>query len=617
MNPTAPSPIDAILSNPTGTLVVGPKPIATRRLVTLGSLGQAALNVLKKAPVLLALGMAANLAYNHTGLSEELAAQRSPALGITAPAENVHWVSLPTSPFLEVGRNDEGGLSVPGIINGWKNAGLPNAAFDDVRALTTALMPTLLGRDDPFLEAQLASEAQAANDLLKERYPDVWQRLEQGQTVAVSPAEEEAWHALFLEREARFHADTTMTASHYALQARAVAMASVAEGTLQTVLAPGLDAQGRFDADRLLHAWEQAGLDTGSAVRVMDLLDEAMPVMAAGTMASKMEQAGRADEALTALEKDFPEFLDRLQNGASPQVSQEQRQAWENEREFLLEDFRDGRGFATEEVSWEQATAALAASVKESGLRSLTVAWADWASPQALKDRADFITAANQELEEVTGWKGHALGLSGRVELTLSEPLPQWGAGGITSRNEAGRLQVVTRQGALAHEWFHAVDFSLASQVMTHPNQAPLSDNLQWLRQARDTGSKQAWHTQSDALFEAAPQWQAHRQKAGEKNSYWVDRSEGMAFAFAAQFQDRPGSVLRDPALEVEAAMSPERAPGLREREKQTPIFQALFKGMHQHGLTTDTPTVAEWRAQRQKLMEEQPRMTMRGNTYR
>lgn len=175
MNPSS-SAVETLLQNPSGTVIVGPKPPAKRRRVTLESLGKAAIVVAKNICLLGAL----NIVADHTGLSAEVAARYSPTIGITAPAENVRWVEMPTSPFLEVGRNEEGGLSIPGIINGWKNAGLPSSAFNDVRALTTGLMPTLMGRDDPFLEAQLASEAQAANALLKERYPEVWQRLSQG-----------------------------------------------------------------------------------------------------------------------------------------------------------------------------------------------------------------------------------------------------------------------------------------------------------------------------------------------------------------------------------------------------------------------------------------------------
>lgn len=610
------SPALAPLLSPAGTLVVGPKPIEQRRRVTLATLGKAAVEVAKHSVGPLLIGVALSLASSYTGVTDEIRAAATPFLPISAPAERLHWAPLPTSPFIEVGRKEDGGLSIQGLMEGWKHAGLPNAAFDDVRLLVTPLMPTLLGREDPFLEAQLVEEAHAANAQLKAQYPQVWERLSSGQAVVLSPEEEQAWERLYLSREASFYADPEIEGPRHSLEARAAVMASEADPSIGLFLTPGLNPDGSYDAEQMLKAWQRVGVDTRRAVLLMDLLDEAMPVMAGETASVQQARLIRASQALDALDAEFKDSLAALRQGRSIPLTADQQRAWENEGEFLLEDFRDGQGFATEEVSWAQAKEHLAKSVQESGLRSLTVAWSDWASPRQLKERARFIEQANQELQAVSGWPGQVLGLSGRVELTLGTPQAVPGAGGITSRNQAGRLQIVTEQGALAHEWFHALDYAAAAKVLKRPNHDTLSENLQWLRQANDPQARAAWKQHYSQVMDAAPAWQRDRSRAGNPG-YWMSPSEGMAFAFAAQFEERPGSVLRDPGLATAGLLDPQRLPNARERTQQAPAFEALFDAMKGQRLSVETPSVEEWRRLRQKTVEEQPLALKRGVTYR
>ncbi len=597
MSTPAPSPVSAILDNAESTLLVGAKSPTQRRRMTVGSFAKAAKNVLRSG-VFIGLGA---LAAGHmdTGVYKEAMARWDSAAPVTTPVQQLRWVDMPTSAFVEAGRTDDGGLSVPNMIMSWRDAGLASADFEEVRGLVVNLMPTLMGRQDAFLESQLEQNAREANALLERRFPDVAHNLRTGNTVELSAEEEASWKDAFLEREADFYADIHLPQSHYSLEARAEQMAPEADGVIQTLLAPGLDSHQGFSAERMLQQWKHAGLDTGSAAELMQLLDEALPVIGSqprAFMLKALQEASKAQEDISAI---YPEQLERLKHGTAGSLTEEQQTQWSDEVQYLLEDFREGRRFDTTTVTWEQARAELGKAVSETGLRSLTLPLSDWESPRQLLERAQYLQAANKELQHVTGWEGQVLGLSGRLELTLSRPTLMPEAGGITGRDLAGRIQMVTRQGAVAHEWFHLLDFVVANEALTHPDQYPMSENLQWFRSTKDAALQQTWKAHSDQLFEVTPIWQVWREKAAKHNAYWMERSEGMAYAFAAQFESRPGSVLRDPQLATEMLMSPQRAPEALEQAKQAPIFQSLFQELKPKQLSMEAPSLDQWRTGR------------------
>lgn len=92
-------------------------------------------------------------------MAHELAGAVAPAAEVKSAPEQLKWVSLPSSPFLEVGRGDDGTFSIPNMVGAWERAGLPEDAAVPVAQKINLMRPVLLGRVDPKLEGQLIAQA--------------------------------------------------------------------------------------------------------------------------------------------------------------------------------------------------------------------------------------------------------------------------------------------------------------------------------------------------------------------------------------------------------------------------------------------------------------------------
>lgn len=106
----------------------------------------------------------------------EIKAQRTQALPIQVTPEHVHWLKMPSSPFLQAGKVN--GQIVPDLLaQRWKAARLSDQDLMRVSRLVSALTPVLMGRDDPAVELQYQQEAEEAVKALHRFFPEQEKKL--------------------------------------------------------------------------------------------------------------------------------------------------------------------------------------------------------------------------------------------------------------------------------------------------------------------------------------------------------------------------------------------------------------------------------------------------------
>jgi hypothetical protein len=85
--------------------------------------------------------------------------------------EHVHWVPLPTSPFLEVARTPEGGYSLERALLAYNAAGLSSQQATEIVSRLQEFSPVLMGVADKDLEARFIEQAHATINELSKAYP--------------------------------------------------------------------------------------------------------------------------------------------------------------------------------------------------------------------------------------------------------------------------------------------------------------------------------------------------------------------------------------------------------------------------------------------------------------
>lgn len=390
-------------------------------------------------------------------------------------------------------------------------------------------------------------------------------------------------------------------------------------GATSPFLEAGRQFDGSLSVPKMLLAWKSAGLPPDQAFAVLKKLEPMTPVLM-GRVDPQLEGDFMADAAAAslALEQAYPQVVENLRTNKKIVMTPAQRKsldaAWGGVGALLLKQTQDFAGASpqlwtadtTPHQNMKKARQSLATAVQETGLRSLRLPLVYWATPQEVARAAQTLTTANSELATATGWTGQVLGLGGRVELALGNPSEDYRASGVTLGDRSGRLQITTRWESLGHEWFHAFDRTLGRMVFAASDGANLSESMGPLRMVSDNKPVwQAMRVASIQVFEVAPEWEKLRENAAKvrDSNYWVDNSEGLAFAFATQLQHSTAQVLSRPQAEFDKTwqVEPERIPLPIESAAQTPFFQALFKAAAPLGLSDPqrAPSMAQWKQHR------------------
>lgn len=388
--------------------VVGPRESKLRTLFKFGLIIGVSFAVGKG----LSVGIISTL--DHLGVVDEMVASRIGGLPTEVMPEYVHWVKLPTSVFVEAGRDAAGVIDVSLLLRRWKQAGLTPSQSAEVAQLILPLSPTLMGRADPNLEQHYLDEAHQAIAQLDSRFP-------------------EAKKQLLLQQD-----------PHWV-------------------------------------GWN--------------------------------------------LESDF-EDIDPLESAAWPFFQKYKDLSWYPKEKQIPHD-----------VSWEEASSIakkrLENAVSQTGLRALRLPLWETDDPDRMFLTALQLERANQELRDVTHWQGQVLGLSGRIELILGKPLKEKETAGLTTFNYKGRIQMNSSWNTLGHEWIHALDKTLAGEVLLHPSGRALSEDMVLARRTKNKTIYNAWKNTRDQLIEQAPVWTQARQDA-PLVSYFTSPTEMMAFSFNA-----------------------------------------------------------------------------------
>src|SRR5690606_13628264 len=128
------------LLDPQATIVTfGPRSSLARQLVRL----------ISSAALYSSIGAGVFLGGTHmaeiSGLAGEIQARRNSMQVLGQSRQGVSWVSMPTSPFLQVGFDQDGNFSADRLVNAYRAAGLSASQALDVSNRLSALYPVLMG----------------------------------------------------------------------------------------------------------------------------------------------------------------------------------------------------------------------------------------------------------------------------------------------------------------------------------------------------------------------------------------------------------------------------------------------------------------------------------------
>ena len=423
-----------------------------------------------------------------SGVGPEIAARANPMEVLAQHPQRVQWLQMPTTPFLEVARTDEGGYSINRLIGAYKAAGMNQAQAQQVALRLRDFSPVLMGARDDELARQLQHQALATAARLQRDYPVFHRRLS-------LMVENNEVHISY--RHARWdHVDN----------------------------------------------WPQVRSQTWAAEGVMNT----------GT-----------------LEKD----------------------------ELVGVDFAHAKEMAE-------------LAVEETGVRALRVHPANW-SAEGLFELSRGLLDAEVDLKEATGLEGQVLGLGGRVVLMMGSPPVREQAAGITKVAQSGAVFVNAEWSNLSHEWFHALDFVAAQNVLSAPAVNSLSEQTHPLRLTENRTVFHAWRQAIENIKITSPRWQQARENRVHEEAqarealaenktvqrgaitspdydqaYWVSPTEGLAYAFQAFVSDADPLVLKGRTNVQEDF----RMPSPDEVEQQSHVWKALFAHVKSLGLTVPMP---------------------------
>lgn len=333
------------------------------------------------------------------------------------------------------------------------------------------------------------------------------------------------------------------------------------------LLEVGQKEEGDWSAYRMLMAWKSAGLSVEDASQTLQMIhDQGLPTILGRS--NKEVELRRQDEFNRVdiiFEQSYPEVWKLLKENKANYQSQSLAGFLingENEEDnqlhwlSLLEKINEmDPGWTTIEVDRKYkrnrkvALDYLLESTNKVGLKELQIPLSIWGNREKMADLAAGMISANEDLKEVTGWKGPVFGLDGRVSW---RPAIMTDASTYGGCSKGDCLFIQSTWTEYAHEWFHALDLAMARETMSYPSNNPLTDHYSlWTRRLIASPPVKAWWKgEKNILREGAP-WTKRRQAAWDKNilatesgsieDYWMAKTELMAFAWEGHVNSKSG----------------------------------------------------------------------------
>ena len=384
---------------------------------------------------------------------------------------------------------------------------------------------------------------------------------------------------------------------------------------------------GEIQPDLLVQRWKASGLSEEQITQVSQKIGFLSPVLM-GRNDPELEQHYQKEAAIVVqyLSQTFPEAeknLSALIKANSDVYSEMSLEENWLDAEIVYKFNPDNAPHVRTNIPDDVTVAdqhayakqALEKAVQSTGLRSLRLPVLYASSPQYMYSSAVALEKANEELQSATGMTGQVLGLSGRVELFLGSPLYQPDLKGVVNTELSGRIRMASVWEELGHEWLHALDRVVASEVLVNPGLDLMTRALKPLRLTKDGNSYTVWKKGVQGIEEMAPEWMSHKtsipqevldRQGKEHEHYWQSKTETMAFAFSAYLNTMPDvKVLRNHTAS-DIANEPKYAfayPSQQESQKQIPVWHALFAGLSSLKIThSPAPSISQWKASRDKI---------------
>lgn len=351
---------------------------------------------------------------------------------------------------------------------------------------------------------------------------------------------------------------------------------------LHPLLRAGQGPDGRLNVSQLFSAWSNAGLSEHNAKIMLVALYGAGPMFnAVDRSRPDPEGFGRisdnqATELFVALGADPARAVPGKHHGWS-----EIYDTWK----ALIDDeeFDEHLYDAVQGATPEQAHAEVKLAMQEAGLASLALPLSTQANPGRMMAYATAIRQINHDLGETTGWGGQALGLAGRVHLSLTPPSA--GLDGATWQ-ENGKVMIGTKWGATTHEWLHGVDLVLGSHAFANPSRRSASEQLGVLRIKSANGSAHAHKQLLMGLEKAAPEWSRTIKQLDEHmdREYFSSSTEVLSRSFESHMlHARDGKQ----ALGISSQVDNPSYPNQSQAIEQARLWSSWFSSIKTLQLTT------------------------------
>lgn len=353
----------------------------------------------------------------------------------------------------------------------------------------------------------------------------------------------------------------------------------------------GQTANGSVDPQKMFAAWNAAGLSEDDAIQVIGHITSITPViMGVEDAALEQQFIDEAQEMVDQLKSKFPDAHEKLQDQRVFTSVQ-----WPSATAAWSGSKMDAPSkLVSTVVDMSAAKLTMELSVKSTGFHAVRIPWSNWESPQHIDLLAQGLEHANREISQATGLSGQVLGLSGRVEMLLGKitSVRFDGAEGHVLAASNGRLQLSSQWNRMAHEWFHAFDY-VVGRLSSSNMKDTMSDQVHRHEKNMTEETTHSWSSTLTALEHLSPNWTRNRQQAFEKTNmaYWIDPSEGMAFAFSAYAnRNYKLNVLADDDMDAMMSTEPFRSPSVSESFAQRPMWEQLFVQMKSLNITTGQP---------------------------
>lgn len=314
----------------------------------------------------------------------------------------------------------------------------------------------------------------------------------------------------------------------------------------------GRQPEGNLSVDHLLLAWQKAGMNARQAHLVLDRVNANLSPVIMGVEDAQTEQAliEKARAQVEELRTQWPQLEANLAQQLKEPANSD------------LTPYELGRGWSVVQQrlqssgsyigvlppiepvddSYALAKDNLVTVVGSSGLRMLQLGIVDQGS-WSLRSIAESLDEQNKQMQSLTGWKGRVLGMEGRIALSFRKP-SQVQTAGTTSDSNPNYLQIEGEWWTLPHEWFHALDITLAREAFEYGGQGSLTSNIGLFRKVQDQAVVDAWQDAIEGVLTKETEWRKRRwsQALIDLDPYLLSSSEAMAFAFgeyATQHQGR------------------------------------------------------------------------------